>query len=68
MFLTLVPVTLIVPGLHELVQVAHGGSSSDAHAFMTLNMLAGIISVPVTLRLLRRWPDLRQWLCAALLV
>lgn len=67
MFLTLVPVTLIVPGLHELVQVAHGGSSSDAHAFMTLNMLAGIISVPVTLRLLRRWPDLRHWLCAALL-
>jgi MFS family permease len=67
MFLTLVPVTLIVPGLHELVEVAHGGSSGDAHAFMTLNMLAGVISVPVTLRLVRRWPDIRLWLCAALL-
>lgn len=68
MFLTLVPVTLLVPGLSELVQQAHGGSRSDAHAFMTVNMVAGIVSVPVTMRLLRRWPDLRRWLAGALLV
>jgi MFS family permease len=35
---------------------------------MTVNMVAGMISVPVTLRLLRRWPDVRTWLFAALLI
>ncbi len=68
MFLTLVPVTLLVPGLNELVQVAHGGTRSDAHAFMSVNMLAGMISVPAALRLLRQWPDVRLWLCAALVI
>ncbi|MBV6522780.1 MAG: hypothetical protein MNPFHGCM_02930 [Gemmatimonadaceae bacterium] len=68
MFLTLVPVTLLVPALYELVQGAHGGSASDAHAFMTVNMVAGIIAVPVVLRLTRRWPDLRMWLTMLLLV
>ena len=29
--LTLIPVTLLVPGLRELVQVIHGGSPSAAH-------------------------------------
>ncbi|MFN8573767.1 MAG: MFS transporter [Gemmatimonadaceae bacterium] len=68
MFLTLVPVTLLVPGLTELVQVAHGGTRSDAHAFMSVNMLAGMLSVPAALRLLRKWPDVRLWLCGALLI
>jgi MFS family permease len=67
MFLTLVPVTLLVPGLHELV-AAHGGSDSDAHAFMVVNMVAGMIAVPVTMRLLRRWSNVRAWLVGALLL
>lgn len=62
MFLALVPVTLLVPGLNELVILRHGASEGGAHAFMTVNMLAGVVAVPVTMRLLRRWPDLRLWL------
>ncbi|MEP7347732.1 MAG: MFS transporter, partial [Gemmatimonadaceae bacterium] len=66
--LTLVPVTLLVPGLYELVQVAHGGSATDSHLFMTVNMISGIVAVPVVLRLVRRWPNIRRWLAALLLV
>lgn len=65
--LTLVPVTLLVPGLHELVRVAHGGSASDAHLFMTVNMLAGIVAVPIIMRLQRRTGAVRAWLSALLL-
>lgn len=68
MFLTLVPVTLLVPGLHELVVVAHGGSTSDAHAFMTVNMLAGMFTVPFAMRRARRANDLRRWIVAALVI
>jgi MFS family permease len=65
MLLTLVPVTLLVPGLHELV-ASRGGTNGDAHAFMTVNMVAGMIAVPVAMRLIRRWPNVRGWLLAAL--
>lgn len=68
MFLSLVPVTLLVPGLNELVMVRHGGSETDAHAFMTVNMLAGVIAVPLTMRLLRRLPELRWWLVVLLVL
>lgn len=68
MFLTLVPVTLLVPGLHELVVVAHGGSTSDAHAFMTVNMLAGMFTVPFAMHRARGAADLRRWVVAALLI
>ncbi len=68
MFLTLVPVTLLVPGLHELVVVAHGGSTSDAHAFMTVNMLAGMFTVPLAMRRARRIGDLRWWIVGALVI
>lgn len=68
MFLTLVPVTLLVPGLHELVEVAHGGTSGDAHAFMTVNMVAGMLGVPVAMRLVRRRARLGRWIAAALVV
>lgn len=67
-FLALVPVTLLVPGLHELVVVAHGGSEGDAHAFMTVNMIAGMIAVPFAMRAVRTGGRLRQWIIAALLV
>ena len=68
-FLCLVPVTLLVPGLHELVVVAHGGTEGDAHAFMTVNMLAGMLTVPLVMRALRRHPGaIRRWAVGALLV
>lgn len=68
-FLCLVPVTLLVPGLHELVVVAHGGSASDAHAFMTVNMIAGMVTVPLAMRALRRHPgDVRRWAALALVI
>ena len=68
MFFTLVPVTLLVPGLHELVVTAHGGSASDAHAFMTVNMLAGMFTVPLGMRLARRQREVGRWIALALAV
>ena len=64
MFLALVPVTLLVPGLDELVVIRHGGTDGAAHGFMTVNMLAGMIAVPLLMRRLRRLGDLRPWLSA----
>ena len=68
MFLALVPVTLLVPGLDELVVARHGGSDGAAHGFMTVNMLAGMITVPLLMRRLRRLGDLRGWLVALFLI
>jgi MFS family permease len=68
MFLALVPVTLLVPGLDELVIVRHGGSEAAAHGFMTVNMVAGMIAVPLIMRRLRRLGDLRRWLALAFLL
>ena len=65
MFLALVPVTLLVPGLDELVVVRHGGSETAAHAFMSVNMLAGMLAIPLLMRRLRRLGDLRPWLAVA---
>lgn len=66
MFLALVPVTLLVPGLHELVVVSRGGTTGDAHAFMTVNMVAGMLGVPFAMRLARRGHDVRRWIGLAL--
>jgi MFS family permease len=68
MFMALVPVTLLVPGLDELVLVRYGGSESAAHGFMTVNMLAGMVTVPLLMRRLRRLGDLRWWLAAFFLL
>lgn len=68
MFLALIPVTLLVPGLDELVVVRHGGSDAAAHGFMTVNMLAGMLVVPLLMRRLRRLGDLRWWLATLLLI
>ncbi|MGQ0649567.1 MAG: MFS transporter [Gemmatimonadaceae bacterium] len=68
-FLCLVPVTLLVPGLHELVVLAHGGTEGDAHAFMTVNLIAGMVTVPLAMRALRRCSaDVRHWAAVALVV
>jgi MFS family permease len=68
MFLALVPVTLLVPGLNELVVVRHGGSEAAAHAFMSANMLAGMAAIPLLMRRLRTLGDLRRWLAVLFLV
>jgi MFS family permease len=68
MFLALVPVTLLVPGLDELVVVRHGGSETAAHAFMSVNMLAGMLAIPLVMRRLRKLGDLRPWLAVLLIV
>ena len=68
MFFTLVPVTLLVPGLHELVVTAHGGSTGDAHAFMTVNMIAGMLTVTLSMRVARRTAKIRRWVVSALLI
>ncbi len=64
--LTLIPVTLLVPGLRELVQVQHGGSAAAAHAFMTLNMLSGIMAVPLVMKWQRKAGALRIWVSSLL--
>lgn len=64
--LTLIPVTLLVPGLRELVQVQHGGSVAAAHAFMTVNMLSGIMAVPLVMKWQRKAGALRIWVSSLL--
>lgn len=64
--LTLIPVTLLVPGLRELVQDAHGGSAAAAHAFMTVNMISGIIAVPIVMRLQRQVGTVGVWVASLL--
>ena len=67
-FLTLVPLTLVVAGLNELVIVHVGGTRADAHAFTAINMATGIIGVPIAMVLFRRRPSLRLWLVGSLLI
>jgi MFS family permease len=67
-FLTLVPITLLVPGLNELVVEAHGGTRLQAHLFVSLNQLAGIFAVPFAMILQRRFPVTRAWVPLLLLV
>ncbi len=67
-FLTLVPLTLVVAGLNELVIVHLGGTRADAHAFTAINMATGIMGVPVAMVLFRRWTNLRVWLAGSLLI
>ncbi|MDQ8155316.1 MAG: MFS transporter [Gemmatimonadota bacterium] len=67
-FLTLVPLTLVVAGLSELVIGTLGGTRADAHAFTAVNMAAGIIGVPIAMAMFRRRPNLRVWLVTLLAV
>lgn len=67
-FLTLVPITLLVPGLTELVVDEHGGTRFQAHLFVSLNQFTGIIAVPFAMGLHRRWPQTRRWVVGLLLV
>jgi 1-acyl-sn-glycerol-3-phosphate acyltransferase len=67
-FLTLVPITLLVPGLTELVVDMHGGTRFQAHLFVSMNQLAGIVAVPFAMALHRRWPQTRWWVVALLVL
>ncbi len=67
-FLTLVPLTLVVAGLNELVIIHLGGTRADAHAFTAVNMATGIVAVPIVMVLFRRRPNLRAWLVGSLLI
>jgi 1-acyl-sn-glycerol-3-phosphate acyltransferase len=67
-FLTLVPITLLVPGLTELVVDMHGGTRFQAHLFVSMNQFTGIIAVPFAMALHRRWPQTRGWVVALLLL
>lgn len=65
MLLALVPVTLVVPLLHELLVVRFEASPLAAHLFMSVNMMAGVLAAPVVVRLAR---GRGAWLFAALAV
>ncbi|MBM3884518.1 MAG: MFS transporter [Gemmatimonadetes bacterium] len=65
-FLTLVPLTLLVPALTELVVDRHGGTRFHAHLFVALNQLAGIVAVPLAMRWHRRLGTTRGWVIALL--
>jgi len=67
-FLTLVPITLLVPGLTELVVDMHGGTRFQAHLFVSMNQLTGIIAVPFAMTLHRRWPQTRWWIVGLLVL
>lgn len=67
-FLTLVPITLLVPGLTELVVDAHGGTRFQAHLFVSLNQLAGIVAVPFAIRIHRHGEHTRAFLVTLLLL
>ncbi len=65
--LTLVPVTLLVPGLSELVIGAHQGTRAHAHAFMAINMVSGMLAVAPIMITVRRRPVLTRTLVLLLL-
>ena len=67
-FLTLVPITLLVPGLTELVVDQHGGTRFQAHLFVSINQMAGIVAVPFAMLIHRRYPSQRWWIPALLLL
>ena len=47
LFLTMLPVTMIVPVLKELLMDRFAASTFTAHLFMSLNLLGGIAALPV---------------------
>lgn len=68
-FLCLVPVTLMVPGLHELVGIRYSAGDREAHWFMSVNMLAGMLAVPLVLRAVKRsGGNAARWAAVALAV
>jgi len=65
-FLTLVPLTLLVPALTELALHGKDPLALEAHLFVALNQLAGVVAVPFAMRWHRRTGRTRVWIMALL--
>ena len=50
-FLQMLPATLLAPAIRPLFAAFHGGAEGPMHAFMSLNMLGGILTTPLIARL-----------------
>jgi len=68
MLATMIPVTMLVPMLRELVRTRFGVDPFWAHAFMSVNMLGAILFAPLGGLLADRLHAPRRWIAAALLV
>jgi MFS family permease len=66
--LVLLPVTLPITGLRELVQHRFAVSEFAAHAFMSINMIGAFLAAPLAGALADRWGRRRELLVAALLL
>ncbi len=75
-FLQMLPATLLAPAIRPLFAEMHAGAEGPMHAFMSLNMLGGILMTPLIARLvstgsaktLSRWLMTLAALDAVLLV
>jgi MFS family permease len=47
----MLPATLLAPAIRPLFAAFHGGAEGPMHAFMSLNMLGGILTTPLIARL-----------------
>ncbi len=68
LFLTMLPVTMIVPVLRELVSLRMGASSTWAHLFMSVNMIAAVLCAPLGGVLADRLPRRTHLLTLLLIV
>ena len=50
-FLQMLPATLLAPAIRPLFAQVHQGAEGPMHAFMSLNMLGGILITPLIARL-----------------
>ena len=66
-FASMVPVTMLVPPLKELIGDQHGAGSFWTHSFMSINMIGAIVASPLIAALADR-PGLRKRTAAAALV
>lgn len=60
-FLQMLPATLVAPAIRPLFAQLHDGVEGPMHAFMSLNMLGGILATPLIARWLRS-PRPERWL------
>ncbi len=67
LFLTMLPVTVMVPALKELVAERFDASSFWTHSFMSINMVGAILAAPIGGALADRLGKRKQLLVAALL-
>lgn len=61
-FLQMLPATLVAPAIRPLFASLHGGAEGPMHAFMSLNMLGGILTTPFIARLVSSGRASASWL------